>query len=152
VPIVEDRSSGRECEIGMWGGIDSWDGIVIGVPARGCDARPVSTAFLLLAMADGGLVDLPLGEAIELEPLVLALELPVLLQLRMTVGLMIGNGSRGRNNGEQWIHDMLSRIGFFQRRLLRILYGQYRRIWYQVKLKQSCARELKKCSDAAQLS
>jgi len=74
---------------------------VIGVPARGCDARRVSTAFLLLTIAGGALVDLPFGEATELEPLVLALELPFLLQLRMTVGLMIGSGSSGRNNGEQ---------------------------------------------------
>lgn len=90
--------------------MDSSIGIVLRVSDSGCDARRAVAAFLPLAVADAEWLLLILGEAATLELLVLSLELFFLLQLRITLGLMVGSGSRGTKSGEQWIKDMLIRV------------------------------------------
>jgi len=102
-----DKSSGSEIDVATAGGIGSLGGIVTGVLARGCDARRIAAVLFLLATADAGLVVLLLCEAAELVSLALCFERLSLLQLRIAAGSMTGSGSRGRNNGEQCIRDML---------------------------------------------
>lgn len=90
-----DKSSGREYDVGIEGGRLSSAGIVIGVSARGCDDRRVAVALLPLAVVDAELAVLLLVDGPELESCVLASKSFFFLQLRMTVGLMTGSGSRG---------------------------------------------------------
>ena len=69
--------------------------MVIGVSARGCDARRVAATLLTRVVADAEVVLLLFDDEIEPELFVLAFELFFFAQLRITVGLITGSGSSG---------------------------------------------------------